>query len=159
MSFEPTSQIAPGVSLERATIEDLIAVADAQGEFWGERDMRLLHHSMFVHEFGETSLVIRDTDGLIRAYLFGFVTVDRRVGYVHLIAVRSTYRREGYGRQLYAAFETLARKRGAVALKAMTQPVNTRSIAFHRSLGMSVTEVPDYVGKGETRVVFWRDLV
>ena len=77
---------------------------------------------------------------------------------MHLVAVRDGHRREGLGARLYAEFESLARARGARALKAMTRPENHRSIAFHSSLGMSVREVPDYSGEGEARVVFWRDL-
>jgi hypothetical protein len=48
--------------------------------------------------------------------------------------------------------------RGVTSLKAFTQPVNTTSIAFHRSLGFLVSEVPGYVGPGELRVVFTREL-
>jgi ribosomal protein S18 acetylase RimI-like enzyme len=143
---------------ERATIDDLVAVVASQRDFWGDRDFAALHHPMFVYEFGETALVVRDADGLVLAYLLGLVTLDQRVGYVHLIAVRSTHRRTGLGRLLYSEFESLARKRGAVALKATTRPVNQASIDFHRSLGMSATEVSDYAGEGGARVVFWRDL-
>ncbi len=35
---------------------------------------------------------------------------------------------------------------------------NDGSIAFHRALGMAATEVADYSGPGQSRVVFWRDL-
>jgi ribosomal protein S18 acetylase RimI-like enzyme len=146
------------MSLDRATIDDLVAILEAQSEFWGERDLSLLHHPMFVHEFGETALVVRGQGGVVLAYLFGFVTLEGRVGYVHLVAVRSSQRREGLGRLLYREFESLARERGAVAMKALTRPSNAGSIEFHRSLGMAATEVADYAGAGETRVVLWRAL-
>jgi ribosomal protein S18 acetylase RimI-like enzyme len=147
-----------GDAVGRATIEDLVAITGEQREFWGERDMSHLHHPMLVHEFGQTSVVIRSEDGPIVAYLFGFVTLDGRIGYAHLVAVRSSHRRLGLGRSLYENFEALARERDAVALKAYTRPENTQSISFHRSIGMSVSEVADYSGPGENRVVFRREL-
>jgi ribosomal protein S18 acetylase RimI-like enzyme len=141
----------------RATIGDLIAVVADQREFWGERDVSHLHHPMLVYEFGGTSVVIRDPAGPIAAYLFGFVTLER-VGYAHLVAVRQSHRRRGLASELYQCFEELARERGARNLKAYTRPSNRASIDFHRSLGMTATEVADYAGPGETRIVFRRDL-
>jgi GNAT superfamily N-acetyltransferase len=136
---------------------DLEAIWCMQPQFWGERDLRALHHPLLVHEFGDTALVVRDPDSSVAAYLFGFLT-PARVAYAHIVAVRNDRRREGLGRELYGAFERLARERGAVALKAFTRPENTGSIEFHTSLGFSATEVSDYAGPGETRVVFWREL-
>jgi GNAT superfamily N-acetyltransferase len=142
---------------ERATTADYNAIINTLGEYWGERDMRARHHPMFVHEFGDTALVIRDGSGGVAAYLFGFVA-PTQVGYVHLVGVRADSRRAGHGRRLYSEFETLARHRGATALKAISIPTNQASIAFHRALDMSATEVADYSGPGQPRVVFWRDL-
>lgn len=142
---------------ERATTADYNAIINTLDEYWGERDMRARHHPMFIHEFGETALVMRDRSGSVAAYLFGFVA-PTRVGYVHLVGVRADSRRAGFGRRLYGEFESLARNRGATALKAISIPTNHDSIAFHRSLGMSVTEVPDYSGPDQPRVVFWRDI-
>ena len=112
---------------------------------------------MFVHEFRDTAPVIRDATGLVLAYVFGFVSPSR-VGYIQVVGVRSDRRRLGLGRRLYAEFERLARERGAVALKAISRPANQASSAFHRSLGMAATEVADYSGEGQTRLIFWRDL-
>jgi GNAT superfamily N-acetyltransferase len=142
---------------DRAMPADYYAIIDTLAEYWGERDMRARHHPMFVHEFGDTALVVRDGNGGVAAYLFGFVA-PTQVGYVHLVGVRADSRRAGLGRRLYGEFETLARGRGATALKAISIPTNQGSIAFHRALGMSVTEVADYSGMGQPRVVFWRDL-
>ena len=110
-----------------------------------------------VHEFGDTALVIRDGNGGVAAYLFGFVA-PTQVGYVHLVGARADSRRAGLGRRLYREFETLARHRGAMALKAISIPTNHDSIAFHRALNMPATEVTDYSGPGQPRIVFWRDL-
>ena len=68
---------------------------------------------------------------------------------------------------LYERFEAIARERGCVALKAITPPVNTDSIAFHRRLGFSllgesnedgIPVVADYFGPGVPRVVFLKPL-
>jgi len=142
---------------ERAGTADYNAIINALAEYWGERDMRARHHPMFVHEFGDTALVMRDGNHGVAAYLFGFVA-PTQVGYVHLVGVRADSRRAGLGRCLYREFETLARQRGATALKAITTPTNHDSIAFHHALDMSATEVADYSGPGQPRVVFWRDL-
>lgn len=153
MSYEP----------ERATVADLAAVAEEPREFWGDRDLPVLHHPLLVHDFGETALVIRGDAGEARAegrdrviaYLFGLLTPSG-VGYIHLVAVREGNRREGLARSLYERFEDVAREHGAHALKAFAQPVNTRSIAFHRALGFTATATADYAGPGETRTVFWK---
>jgi ribosomal protein S18 acetylase RimI-like enzyme len=146
-----------GMLIKRATTADYIAIVGALAEYWGERDMRAQHHPMFVHEFGDTALVLRDDSGGVAAYLFGFVA-PTRVGYVHLVGVRADSRRAGLGRTLYGEFETLARQRGATTLKAITKPTNDGSIAFHTALGMTAEEVPDYSGTGHPRIAFSKGL-
>jgi L-amino acid N-acyltransferase YncA len=142
---------------ERATIEDLQAIVASLGEFWGERETAALHQALFVHEFGETALVIRDREGMVLAYLLGFVT-PARVGYIHAVAVRSSHRGAGLARSLYESFASLARERGAVEMKAITSPGNEGSRAFHRALGFSAREVDGYSASGEARTVFRRAL-
>jgi GNAT superfamily N-acetyltransferase len=146
-----------GVQIERATIDDLAAVAADPRPFWGERALAPLHHPMLIHEFGETAYVIRGGQGEVIAYLFG-LPAPRAVGYIHLVAVRDGHRREGLARLLYERFAAAARSLGADRLKSFTQPANTGSIAFHSALGFAATETPDYCGRGETRIVFTREL-
>lgn len=143
-------------AIEPATMADLRQVLADHGRYWGERDLRALHLSALVQEFGNTCLVARSTDG-IRGYLFGFVTPSG-TGYVHLIATRDDARGRGLGRRLYAAFIDAASAAGASRLKAITSPANTGSIAFHRSLGFAAEVVEDYDGPGQDRVVFTRPL-
>ena len=90
------------------------------------------------------------------------------VGYVHLLSVRRGFRRQGLANRLYAHFEQYARSRGCTRLKAITSPVNTLSIDFHRSIGMlpsgepdsqGLPVVKDYSGPGRDRVVFLKDIV
>ena len=143
------------MEIQRATIEDLEVIAREQASFWGERDMSHLHHPMLIHEFGDTALLVTDGHGTVIAYLLGLLT-PAGTGYVHLVAVREGHRHEGLGRRLYEEFESIVASLGGVRLKAITRPENTRSIAFHRALGFSAVDTPDYSGPGETRTVFAR---
>jgi predicted GNAT superfamily acetyltransferase len=145
-----------GYALRHATVGDLAMVLAEMPDFWGERDMTHLHHALYVHEFGETSVVL-ERDGRIAAYLLGFVN-QQRAGYIHVVAVHSHARGQGLGRVLYERFEQLVRARGASALKAITRPGNGGSRAFHAALGFSEHEVPSYTSSGEPRMVFWREL-
>jgi len=146
----------PG-ALERARIEDLRAIIDELPAFWGEREMAGLHQALYVHEFGDSALLIRDADGRVIAYLLGFVG-PARVGYIHIVAVREGHREKGLARRLYTEFESYARACGAVGLKAITSPENVRSQDFHRALGFALREVPGYSVSGEAMVVFERPL-
>jgi len=150
---EPKGRQSP----QRATIEDLQAIVGAIEEFWGERDVSGLHQALYVHEFGDTALVIRGGEGRVIAYLLGLLT-PAGVGYIHIVAVRLDHRGSGMARALYDQFESRARAGGAVALKAITSPGNTTSHAFHRALGFSASEVSAYSASGEPCTVFWREL-
>lgn len=139
---------------EPVTKADFDEIVDRLAAFWGERDLSAMHHPMFVYEFGETALLIRDRHGGVAAYLFGFVVPAQALAYVHLVAVRSDQRGRGFGRVLYERFRRLAGERGCDRIKAITTPGNTASIAFHRAIGMDAVEVADYAGTGRARVVF-----
>ncbi|MEU5978277.1 GNAT family N-acetyltransferase [Streptomyces sp. NPDC047315] len=144
------------VTMDAATTDDFHRVLADHPRFWGERDMRSLHLLAMVQEFGPTCLVAR-AGGEVVGYVFGFTT-PAGTGYVHLVATRDDARGTGLGRRLYGAFAKAAQAQGATALKAITSPANTGSIAFHRSLGFACTPVPDYDGRGRTMVVFTRAL-
>jgi ribosomal protein S18 acetylase RimI-like enzyme len=142
---------------QSATLQDYAEIMSSLPVFWGERDVRALHHPMFVHEFRDTALSVRAPSGEVAGYLLGFI--NSTLGYVHLVGVRDSYRRRGVGRSLYDEFTRHARDRGATSLKAITTPGNRASIHFHRAIGMSSTFVADYGGPGQDRVVFRADLV
>jgi L-amino acid N-acyltransferase YncA len=68
-------------------------------------------------------------------------------------------RGSGLGRVLYERFFALMRTDGRTVVHAVTSPVNTGSIAFHRAMGFSAADpVVDYDGPGADRVVFTRSL-
>jgi hypothetical protein len=65
---EPIAARSP----QPATIEDLQAIVACIEEFWGDRETAGLHQALYIHEFGDTALVIRDDEGRVLAYLLGF---------------------------------------------------------------------------------------
>ncbi|GAA4213609.1 hypothetical protein GCM10022220_38830 [Actinocatenispora rupis] len=143
------------MSIDHLTPADLRTVLAEQHRYWGDRDMRSLHHPTYVHEFGGTALAARA--GGVVGYLLGFVAPTGD-GYVHLVAVRDDARGAGVARALYDRFAELAAGRGATGLKAITTPGNADSVAFHRRLGFAADTVADYSGPGADRVVFRRPL-
>lgn len=147
-----------GTSIGPMTMADLAAVLAEHASFWGDRDLRFLHLTALVQEFGETCLTARAGGGeLITGYLIGFTT-PRRVGYIHAVAVRDTARGSGTARALYRAFARTAQDQGAVSLKAITGLVNTGSVAFHQRLGFATRRAEDYNGAGQPMMVMTRAL-
>lgn len=153
-----------GTGISTCTQQDYHQILDDLADFWDGRQVRHLHHPMLIHEFGNSAFVIRD-DAVVAAYLFGLISQVESVGYVHLIAVRSSARRRRLGERLFGHFVEFARSKGCRHVKAITTPSNAGSIAFHKSLGMEllgdpnaegIPVVTDYAGRGEPRVVFWK---
>lgn len=148
----------------RCTQLDYNQIMDELDDFWDGRQTRPLHHPMFIHEFGDSAFVIRK-GAKVFAYLFGFISQAGPVGYVHLVAVRSSARRQGLGQELFNHFIEFARRRGCTQIKAITAPSNASSIDFHKSLGMrlsgppnndGIPVIPGYGGPDQPRVVFWK---
>ena len=143
--------------------DDYKQILEALQDFWDGRDTRHLHHPMFINEFGNSAFVVREGTR-VAAYLFGFISQTEPVGYVHIIAVRRSARRQRLGQKLFDHFVDFARRQGCRHVKAITTPSNSSSIAFHKSLGMqllgepnsdAIPIIPDYAGRNEPRVVFW----
>jgi ribosomal protein S18 acetylase RimI-like enzyme len=146
-----------GILVEPMTMADLADVLADHARFWGERDMRFLHLTALVQEFGETCLTARRSVGQIDGYLIGFTT-PRRLGYIHAVAVRDTARHGGVAHALYQAFARAAVAQGATEAKAITNVTNTGSVAFHRRLGFDAARVEDYDGRGRPMMVMTRPL-
>jgi GNAT superfamily N-acetyltransferase len=154
------------VEISTCTLRDYDQILGELSEFWDGRDTRHLHHPFLIHEFGNSAFVIRD--GLrVSAYLFGFISQTEPVAYVHAIAVRASARRQHLAHRLFDHFVEFARRHGCRHVKAITTPSNAGSIAFHKSLGMTllgepnrdgIPVVPDYAGCGASRVVFWKPI-
>jgi ribosomal protein S18 acetylase RimI-like enzyme len=127
----------------------VIAVLDA---WWGGRPMAAMLPKLFFVHFQETSFVADDGDQLA-GFLCGFrsQTYDDEA-YVHFVGVDPGRRGSGLGRQLYERFFEAVKPRTIV--RAVTSPVNSQSVAFHRALGFEVELVDDaYDGRGEPRAL------
>jgi ribosomal protein S18 acetylase RimI-like enzyme len=126
----------------------VVAVVDA---WWGGRPMAAMLPKLFFIHFRDTSFVA-DDDGELAGFLCGFrsQTFDDE-SYIHFVGVDPSRRGSGLGRMLYERFFDAIAPRTVV--RAVTSPVNERSVAFHRALGFEVERVqPDYDGRGEARV-------
>jgi GNAT superfamily N-acetyltransferase len=152
--------------ISTCTHRDYNQILDEHRDFWDGREIRHLHHPMLIMEFGNSAFVIR-SGATVVAYLFGFVSQTEPVGYVHLIAVRASARRQRLGQEIFGHFVEFARQHGCRYVKAITTPTNFSSIAFHKSLGMQLLGKPntdgipiiqDYAGLNEPRVVFWKSI-
>jgi ribosomal protein S18 acetylase RimI-like enzyme len=139
---------------EPADYRRVIDVVDA---WWGGRPMAAMLPKLFFVHFGDTSFVAED-GGELAAFLCGFrsQTFDDEA-YIHFVGVDPARRGSGLGRLLYERFFEAVRPRTIV--RAVTSPVNERSVAFHEALGFAVERVDDaYDGRDEPRVLLVKRL-
>ena len=142
--------------LRAARRDDYEAIVSVVDEWWG-RPMAHMVPRLFLDHFHATSLVAEE-DGALMGFLIGFHSPSRPDrAYIHFVGVAPDQRRTGLARRLYTAFFETAIQHGCTTVNAITGPVNTGSIAFHRAMGFSVRgPVPDYDGIGADRMVFER---
>lgn len=148
-------------SIRGFTKRDYDFVVSVLDRWWGGPS-RELAHPLFFHELGQAALIAED-DGQTIGFLLGFHTGGGESGapktaYVHMVGIHPEHRRRGVGKDLYAVFLERARAAGASRAKAITNVGNEGSVEFHRALGFSVEEIPDYAGPDRARVVFTRKL-
>jgi ribosomal protein S18 acetylase RimI-like enzyme len=126
-------------------------------EWWGGRPMAAMLPKLFFIHFRDTSFVAEDDAGLA-GFLVGFRSQSfDDEAYVHFVGVDPGRRGSGLGRLLYERFFAAVAPRTIV--RAVTSPVNERSVAFHRRLGFEVERVDDdYDGRGEARVLLVKRL-
>jgi ribosomal protein S18 acetylase RimI-like enzyme len=111
----------------------VIAVVD---DWWGGRAMAAMLPKLFFVHFRDTSFVA-EQDGRIVAFLCGFRSQTYAdEAYIHFVGVDPSQRRSGLGRELYDRFFAAVSPRTVV--RAVTSPLNERSVAFHRALGFEV---------------------
>ena len=139
--------------LTKQDYDEIVSVLDA---WWGGPSP-VPAHPIFFYELGKLARVVED-DGNLVGFLFGFVTPDEPVGYVHLVGIHPDYRRRGVGGMLYSAFEADCRKARCRELKAITTGGNEASMRFHEAQGWVRSSVDDYAGPGRHRVVFKKPL-
>ena len=154
------------MNIEKCKKEDFDQIIINIEEFWGSKRTLHLHHPILINEFGNTAFVIKDNN-IVCAYLFGFYSQTKPIGYVHLIAVRNGYKKKGLATKLYNHFIELAKNNNCKQIKATTSPTNLESINFHKNIGMKligkdkIGEINvelNYSGPGGHRVIFIKDI-
>jgi len=125
-------------------------------DWWGGRRMAAMLPKLFFVHFRDTSFVADAGDGRLAGFLCGFRSQTfADEAYVHFVGVDPNRRAAGLGRALYDRFFTAVEDRRVV--RAVTSPLNERSVSFHRALGFEVERVDDdYDGRGEARVLLCR---
>ena len=155
------------MKIEKCTINDFNEIICNISDFWGSDRTLHLHQSFLIHEFGNTAFIIKD-NGKVIAYLFGFFSQTQSLAYVHLIGVREKYQKQGLGKMLYENFIEIAKSQNIHKIKAITKPINIKSINFHKNkIGMrllgepnenGINVVKNYSGINEDRVVFEKQI-
>jgi len=137
-----------------ATAADYDGIARVVDDWWGRPVLGSLPR-LFLDLFCRTSLII-DGDNGPDAFLVGVLSPsDGARAYIHFIGVSPAVRGRGYARLLYEEFFRLARSDGRTMVSAITAVANAGSVAFHQSIGFTVTgPVEDYNGPGRPMVVF-----
>jgi ribosomal protein S18 acetylase RimI-like enzyme len=137
-------------NLEPADYATVIGVID---EWWGGRQMAAMLPKLFFVHFRDTSFVAEE-DGELAGFLCGFRSQTfEDEAYVHFVGVDPARRGSGLGRKLYERFFAAVAPRSIV--RAVTSPLNERSIAFHRAIGFEVERIAeDYDGRGSARALF-----
>ncbi len=144
----------------------VIAVIDG---WWGGRAMARMLPRLFFDHFTDTSFAA-DRDDVLAGFLVGFVSPSRPgEAYIHFVGVHPGERGQGLGRRLYGTFFDAVRARGCTRVRAVTAPVNTGSVTFHRRMGFTlepgdaqVGGIPvavGYDGPGQDRVCFVKNLL
>ncbi|HEK9099154.1 GNAT family N-acetyltransferase [Bacillus pfraonensis] len=144
--------------------EDYVAIHSVLNEWWGGRNMADMLPKLFFVHFRETSFIIEE-DGEILGFLCGFLSQTYKdEAYVHFIGVNPKHRRKGIASALYSYFFDAVRVNHRHIVKAVTSPVNKRSIQFHQEIGFEIEKGDEevdgvfihtnYDGDGGSRVLF-----
>ena len=141
--------------IRHANPSDYGRVIQHVNAWWGGREMAPMLPKLFFLHFEGTSFVAEDDDGMLVAFLIGFLSqTDPDEAYIHFVGVAPEQRGSGIGRELYERFFVVVAEQGRTLVRCVTSPVNEGSVAFHESLGFTAEGVVgDYDGPGEDRVL------
>ena len=153
-----TYDLVVPLEIRHAQPADYGRVIGRVNAWWGGRDMAPMLPKLFFVHFEGTSFVVDDDEGQLAGFLIGFLSqADDEEAYIHFVGVDPARRGAGVARALYERFFAAVAPRTIV--RAVTSPVNERSVAFHRALGFEVERVDeDYDGRGEARVLLVKRL-
>lgn len=127
-----------GLTIRRAVPGDWDRVMAVMVEWWAGRDLRPMLPKIFFEHFGGTSFVAEQGEDLV-GFLVGFLCQDHaEEAYIHFVGVHPSFRGAGLAQDLYRRFFALARADGRSVVRALTAPLNKRSIAFHTGMGFAI---------------------
>jgi ribosomal protein S18 acetylase RimI-like enzyme len=158
------------MKLRNITPDDYAPIIAVLDDWWGGRQVSDMLPRLFFEHFRDTSFIALAEDGSIAGFLVGFLSqshVDE--AYIHFVGVHPDQRKSGVGKLLYERFFDVVQQRGRHTVKCVTSPMNKTSIAFHLRMGFvpkasdtrtedGISCVENYDGKGESRVVFCKQL-
>jgi ribosomal protein S18 acetylase RimI-like enzyme len=145
------------MDMRHAEPADYGRVIEVIDHWWGGREMAAMLPKLFFVHFRDTSFVAEE-NGELAGFICGFRSQTYAdEAYVHFVGVDPGRRTSGLGRALYERFfESVAPR---TVVRAVTAPVNERSVAFHRAIGFEVERVDEqYDGRGQARVLLVKDL-
>ena len=144
-------------SVRHAEPSDYGRVIEVIDQWWGGRQMAAMLPKLFLVHFRDTSFVAEE-DGVLAGFLCGFRSQTfADEAYVHFVGVDPGRRGSGLGRTLYERFFDAVAPRTVV--RAVTSPVNEKSVAFHQAIGFEVDRIDqDYDGRGQSRVLLVKRL-
>jgi ribosomal protein S18 acetylase RimI-like enzyme len=127
-----------GLTIRRAATGDWDRIMAVMVQWWGGRDLRPMLPKIFFEHFRSTSLVAERDDELV-GFLVGFLCHDHaEEAYIHFVGVHPSFRGAGLAQDLYRRFFALAQADGRTVVRALTAPLNKRSIAFHTGMGFAI---------------------
>ncbi len=143
---------------------DFLPIQAVIDHWWGHPLSSLLQRWM-CHYLSASSFVV-EHDGELGGFLVGLIDHAKAEAYIHMVGVAPALRGTGLAQQLYEKFFTLAISQQCRTVRAITAPVNQRSIAFHQRMGFElevgdgeVAGLPvvlDHAGPAQARVCFLR---
>jgi ribosomal protein S18 acetylase RimI-like enzyme len=144
--------------IRNAEPADYLRVTAVVDEWWGGRQMAAMLPKLFFVHFRDTSFVAEDEDGDLAGFLCGFRSQTfPDEAYVHFVGVNPGIRGGGLGRELYERFCAAVSPRTIV--RAVTSPINQRSVAFHQAIGFEVERIDEhYDGTDQARVLMVKRL-
>jgi predicted GNAT superfamily acetyltransferase len=156
--------MASVVKIRDISPSDYGAIIGVIDEWWGGRRMAGMLPRLFFEHFADTSFAA-ERNGILAGFLVGFCSQSRPgEAYIHFAGVQPGERSRGLGRRLHETFFETAAGRGCLIVRAVTAPVNSGSVAFHRRMGFEIEPgdlqrdgIPvtaDYDGPGQDRVRF-----
>ena len=102
--------------------------------------------------------LMNDNEGHIVGYL-SVLDFDETSLEVLNLGTDPDFQGKGYGRTMMNFAEKLAKERGKVKVRLVTNVKNSKAIGFYKAIGYTIVkEAENYYGDGETRYIFEKSL-